>query len=123
MRPDASPSRQLPALFAGGTVEHGSEDPDEQLVALLLGALLTRLRAVPVAVPGTGALLPLPAESSSSRPAMSVAEAAAALGISRALAYDLVRQGEIPSVRLGRRIVVPRIAVEQLLRQSLPRPR
>lgn len=44
-----------------------------------------------------------------------VTEAAEVLGISRALAYELVRRGELPSIRLGRRILVPRIALEQLL--------
>ena len=39
---------------------------------------------------------------------VTVGEAARPLGISRGLAYDLVRQGEIPSIRLGRRVVVPR---------------
>jgi excisionase family DNA binding protein len=39
---------------------------------------------------------------------MSVEEAAALLGISRGLAYDLVRRQVVPSIRLGRRLVVPR---------------
>lgn len=39
---------------------------------------------------------------------MRVEDAAVVLGISRGLAYDLVRRGELPSIRLGRRIVVPR---------------
>jgi len=38
---------------------------------------------------------------------MTVSEAAAVLGISRALAYELVARGEIPAIRLGHRIVVP----------------
>lgn len=33
------------------------------------------------------------------------------LSISRALAYELIARGEIPSVRLGHRIVVPRAAL------------
>jgi excisionase family DNA binding protein len=44
-----------------------------------------------------------------------VEEAAAMLGISRNLAYELVGRGELPAVRLGRRIVVPRAAIETLL--------
>lgn len=39
---------------------------------------------------------------------MSVEDAASALGISRGLAYSLVREGSIPSIRLGKRWVVPR---------------
>ena len=46
---------------------------------------------------------------------MSVQDAAAALGISRAHAYELLARGELPSLRLGRRIVVPRAALESLL--------
>lgn len=51
----------------------------------------------------------------SERLALSVEEAGALLGISRDLAYDLVNQGQIPSVRLGRRLVVPRKALETLM--------
>lgn len=51
----------------------------------------------------------------SERAVFCVAEAAEVLGISRALAYDLVRRGELPSIRLGRRILVPRIALDGLL--------
>ena len=45
-----------------------------------------------------------------------VTEVAVLLGISRAHAYDLVAQGAIPHLRLGRRIVVPKVAVDELLR-------
>src|SRR5690606_2539369 len=46
---------------------------------------------------------------------VTVEQAAAALGISRGLAYELVRRGEIPSVRLGRRIVVPIRVLDELI--------
>ena len=49
------------------------------------------------------------------RLALSVEEAGELLGISRDLAYDLVARREIPSVRLGRRLVVPRRALEEAL--------
>jgi excisionase family DNA binding protein len=39
---------------------------------------------------------------------LTVEEAAAHLGISRNSAYEAVRRGEIPSVRIGGRIVIPR---------------
>ncbi|MHB1930353.1 MAG: helix-turn-helix domain-containing protein [Acidimicrobiales bacterium] len=39
---------------------------------------------------------------------LTVEEAGQLLGISRGLAYELVRRGAIPSLRLGRRLVVPR---------------
>jgi len=49
---------------------------------------------------------------------MTVEEASEALGISRSLAYELVRRGEIPSLRLGRRIVVPVRALEDLVERA-----
>ena len=52
---------------------------------------------------------------SEKRLVLSVTEAAAALGISRAHAYELVARGQLPSLRLGRRIVVPRRGLERLL--------
>lgn len=57
--------------------------------------------------------------SLSERLALSVDEAGALLGISRDLAYDLVARREIPSVRLGRRLVVPRRALEEVLERLL----
>lgn len=45
----------------------------------------------------------------------SVTEAAAMLGISRSHAYELVARGELPSVRLGRRLLVPLTAIEKIL--------
>lgn len=49
------------------------------------------------------------------RRTFTVEEAARSLGISRALAYDLVRRGDIPSLRLGRRILIPRRVLDELL--------
>ncbi|MGH9211743.1 MAG: helix-turn-helix domain-containing protein [Acidimicrobiales bacterium] len=38
---------------------------------------------------------------------VTVEEAGELLGISRGLAYELVRRGQLPHVRLGRRLVIP----------------
>ena len=46
---------------------------------------------------------------------VSVPEAARLLGISRTHAYELVTRGELAHVRLGRRIVIPRHAIDTLL--------
>jgi excisionase family DNA binding protein len=51
---------------------------------------------------------------------LTVEEAAALLGISRGLAYELVAKGDIPSLRLGRRIVVPRRRIEQMVEDAGP---
>lgn len=45
----------------------------------------------------------------------SVPEFAQACGVSRAHAYRLVERGEIPVIRLGKRIAIPGWYVEQLL--------
>jgi len=44
-----------------------------------------------------------------------VTEAATILGISRTTAYECVNNGSIPSIRLGRRIVIPRAIFDELL--------
>jgi excisionase family DNA binding protein len=47
---------------------------------------------------------------------ITVERAGQLLGISRGLAYDLVRRGDIPAIRLGRRLVVPAHAIDEILR-------
>lgn len=49
------------------------------------------------------------------RATMTVTEAAEVLGVSRSTAYELVRSGDLPALRLGRRIVVPEHAIDDLL--------
>jgi len=60
---------------------------------------------------------------SDDRLAISVEETARLLGISTWLAYELVHQGELPSIRLGRRILVPRAALEILVGSERLLPR
>lgn len=45
---------------------------------------------------------------------VSVERAGELLGISRAAAYEAVKAGSIPSLRFGRKIVVPRVALERM---------
>jgi excisionase family DNA binding protein len=46
---------------------------------------------------------------------VTVEEAAEMLGISRSSAYECVHRGELQALRLGRRLVVPRSALEEML--------
>jgi len=46
---------------------------------------------------------------------LTIDEAAAVLRISRQSAYEAARRGEIPTIRLGRRILVPLRALEKLI--------
>jgi excisionase family DNA binding protein len=56
-----------------------------------------------------------PVALASDRLVLSVAEAGELLGLSRAFAYELVARGELPVVRFGRRMVVPKAALLELL--------
>lgn len=44
-----------------------------------------------------------------------VDEVAKLFGLARNSCYGAVRRGEIPSLRIGRRILIPRAAVEKML--------
>jgi excisionase family DNA binding protein len=46
---------------------------------------------------------------------LTVIEAAAVLGISRNAAYAAVANGDIPSIRIGKRILVPRHRLIEIL--------
>jgi excisionase family DNA binding protein len=46
---------------------------------------------------------------------MQVDDVAAALGISRASAYEGVKTGDIPCIRIGRRFLIPTAAVRRML--------
>ena len=46
---------------------------------------------------------------------LTVKQTAAVLGISPWSAYRRIAEGTLPSLRLGKRLVVPRIALERLL--------
>ena len=49
---------------------------------------------------------------------LTVEEAAKVLGIGRNLCYDRVKTGDIPVIKIGRRLLVPRQALEKLLEQG-----
>ena len=49
------------------------------------------------------------------RETYTVTEAARILGIGRSAAYEGVQSGQIPHIRVGRRILVPHVALERLL--------
>jgi excisionase family DNA binding protein len=67
-------------------------------------------------IPGTEKTeMPQEVTDNSGRRTLTVEEAGRALGLSRASAYAHVRAGTIPVVRLGRRLLVPKAALERLL--------
>ena len=52
---------------------------------------------------------------SSRRETLSIVEAAHRLGIGRNQAYDAAKRGEIPVIKIGKRLLVPRAALERML--------
>ena len=49
---------------------------------------------------------------------ITVDEAAELLGISRSLAYDMARAGKLPALRFGKRFVISKKAIENLMQQA-----
>lgn len=49
------------------------------------------------------------------RPTVTVTEAGQILGVGRSAAYDAVARGDLPSIRLGRRLLVPTAGLRRLL--------
>ena len=49
---------------------------------------------------------------------VTVPEAAKMLGISRNFCYQLVREGKLPSIRFGKRILIPLAALEKMLEEG-----
>ena len=48
---------------------------------------------------------------------LTVDEAAICLGIGRNSAYEAIARGEIPVLRIGKRLLVPRAALERMLHE------
>lgn len=51
---------------------------------------------------------------------LSVEDAGKRLGLSRPSAYQAVKRGELPVIRIGRRILVPVVALEKMLENTTP---
>ncbi len=49
---------------------------------------------------------------------LTIIEAAEELGISKGSAYEAARSGEIPTLRIGRRLIVPRAAFDRMLEKA-----
>jgi excisionase family DNA binding protein len=96
----------LPQLWA--------EEPRELRDALLV-AIGETGGATKQSRTAAGAMAPV-----ESRLVFTVEEAAQLLGISRSFAYEAVERGDIPSMRIGRRILVPKAALQRFLEQEGP---
>lgn len=61
-------------------------------------------------------------DDSEERLVLTVGEAAKILGISKSFAYELCATGELPALRLGRRVVVPRRALVEFVEGACAEP-
>jgi excisionase family DNA binding protein len=61
-----------------------------------------------------------PENGDSRRRVVTVGEAASMLRISRGTAYEAARRKQIPTIRIGRRVLVPLAALERMLAGSAP---
>jgi len=50
---------------------------------------------------------------------ITVPEAAEMLGISRNFAYELVKRQELPVIKFGKRLLIPRVALEKMLEEGI----
>jgi excisionase family DNA binding protein len=58
-------------------------------------------------------------EKPTARRTYTVAEAAAQLGIGKNQGYEAARRGEIPTIRIGKRLLVPREALDRILNAEI----
>ena len=60
-----------------------------------------------------------PEQAAKSEPlTLSVEQAARLLGVSRGVAYEAARSGQLPTIRLGRRVLVPRAQLLRMLGEA-----
>jgi excisionase family DNA binding protein len=51
---------------------------------------------------------------------LTVEQAARELGIGRTLAFEMARTGRLPVIRFGRRVLIPRAALDRMLAGDIP---
>jgi excisionase family DNA binding protein len=51
---------------------------------------------------------------------ITVSEAASMLGVSRNFAYELVKTKQLPVIRFGKRLLIPKLALEKTLEGVVP---
>jgi len=57
-------------------------------------------------------------EQSAKSLAFSASEVAKLLGISKNIVYEAIYTGQIPSIRWGKRILIPRVALMKMLEEA-----
>jgi excisionase family DNA binding protein len=106
------PERSRLSFLSAAALSRPAHIEDDAALVAVLGVLKAVLHAGPDAPGGEEAVV---VKEVRERLTLSVEEAAEMLGISRTLAYELVRQGVLPHLRLARRIVISRRAIERMV--------
>ena len=97
------------ALYNENDVRQIAEEAARQAVNDLLGRIMSGSANLDNSIPQTQSC------SNEKRLTLSVQEVADMLGISKPIAYDLINDGSIHSIRIGRKILIPRQAVTDFL--------
>lgn len=59
-------------------------------------------------------------DTASLPPTLTIEECASVLRLSRGSAYEAARTGQIPTIRIGRRLLVPRAMLLRMLGEDVP---
>jgi excisionase family DNA binding protein len=59
-------------------------------------------------------------DTSNGKLALSPREVATALGVSQTTVYEQIHQGQIPVVKWGRKILIPKVALAKMLAEAKP---
>jgi excisionase family DNA binding protein len=114
--PDALKNEALADASGGHLAAAGHESPVHSVLSKTASTVARATVALAAVVIG-GAVLHRRQQRCLT---LTVEEAAERLGISRAHAYEAVRRGEIPSIKIRRRILVPIAALDQFLASAMP---
>jgi len=107
------------ALEAGETLERAAKIVAKMIVKAVMQELLSQGRVSGSYSNMIATLSTNDRESNDHKKSLvfSVSEAAELLGISRPNAYNLVHTGQIPCIRYGRRMLIPKHALMKMLEE------
>lgn len=92
--------------------------PDISILISIASALDAAADALRTAVAAAESAPPSPVPSDNAKLLITVTEAADRLSIGRSLAYQLVQTGVLPTVKLGRRRLIPAHVLVELVRRG-----
>ena len=79
---------------------------------------MSELKSGSMAQGGAGRGIARPSPNNDNKLCYTIPEVAKMLGISRNFAYELVKQKQLPVVKFGKRLLIPRVALEKMLEKE-----